>query len=157
MSQTKDKKQKGLSKPNAQVDPEKGVPTSLHESLSDNQKIAEDLFNLAYHAMKTMELKNVKWFQCKWDYESVLSPYYQIFAILDNKESIHLDFYDCIDKYDDERNDEMESLLGSKRIEELLNPTDDRKTIREIDDLLEKESKKYFAGKESLFLRDSEY
>lgn len=58
------------------------VMSDHHTSLKPAEQYAEDSFNLAYHGMQYMGLRDIKILICEWDDDAISPEPHQVYAIL---------------------------------------------------------------------------
>lgn len=127
------------------LNPGEGVQTEHHWSLSEEERIAEDLFNLGFHSIQFMGLVDLTGFLCRWD-EDALSDYvYQLYALGKDGKETELNLGDLETDEDKERKMDIDALLYQ-------NDGMSRKKV--VSQIVEEESKKFFAFQVCLFQTD---
>lgn len=128
------------------LDTQEGVQTDRHYyKLTENEQIAEDLFNLGFNAIQYMGLSNIKYIKCLWDDDAISDYEYQLYAVLNDGREIELYLSDSNKEYDEERHMEIDAFMYK-------NNKKKRKQI--ISDIVEIESIKFFEKEDCIFKTD---
>lgn len=128
------------------LDTKEGVQTDRHYyKLSENEQIAEDLFNLGFNAIQYMGLSNIKYIKCLWDEDAISDYEYQLYAILNDDREIELYLSDSNKEYDEERHMEIDAFMYKNK---------KNKRKEAISSIVEKESLQFFAKRDCIFKTD---